>query len=87
MEFSGEKGRMRIGNGLYEVWESVESPYAQGFRSLSRAGDRFEGRTGYFANMVADAAACFREPDRRARSSALDGLRVIEYLNSVRKWR
>jgi predicted dehydrogenase len=87
LEFSGEQGRLRIGNGLYEVWESMESPYAQGFRSLSRAGDRFEGSTGYFANMIADAAACVREPGRRPRSGATDGLRVIEYLNSVRNWR
>ncbi|MDR3146256.1 MAG: Gfo/Idh/MocA family oxidoreductase [Treponema sp.] len=87
LEFSCEKGRLRIGNGLYEVWESRESPYAQGFRSLSRAGDRFEGKTGYFANMIADAAACVREPGRRPRSGAADGLRVIEYLNSVAKWR
>jgi predicted dehydrogenase len=87
LEFSCEKGRLRIGNGVYEVWESVESPYAQGFRSLSRAGDRFEGKTGYFANMIADAAACVREPGRQPRSSAADGLRVIEYLNSVGKWR
>ncbi|MDR1636437.1 MAG: Gfo/Idh/MocA family oxidoreductase [Treponema sp.] len=87
LEFSGEKGRLRIGNGVYEVWESAESPYAQGFRSLSRAGDRFEGKTGYFANMIADAAASFREPGRRPVSSAADGLRVIEYLHSVGKWR
>jgi hypothetical protein len=87
LEFSGEKGRLRIGNGLYEVWESAESPYAQGFRSLSRAGDCFEGSTGYFANMMADAAACVREPGRQPRSGVMDGLRVIEYLNSVRKWR
>ena len=87
LEFSCEKGRLRIGNGVYEVWESVESPYAQGFRSLSPADDRFEGKTGYFANMIADAAACVREPGRRPCSSAADGLRVIEYLHSVGKWR
>jgi predicted dehydrogenase len=87
LEFSCGKGRLKIGNGVYEVWESVESPYAQGFRSLSRTGDRFEGRTGYFANMIADAAACVREPGRRPCSSATDGLRVIEYLHSVGKWR
>ncbi|MDR3248902.1 MAG: Gfo/Idh/MocA family oxidoreductase [Treponema sp.] len=87
LEFSSEKGRLRIGNGVYEVWESAESPYAQGFRSLKLADDRFEGKTGYFANMVADAVACVREPARLPRSSATDGLRVIEYLASVRKWR
>ncbi|GHV41944.1 oxidoreductase [Spirochaetia bacterium] len=87
MEFSCEQGRLRIGNGVYEVWESGESPYAQGFRSLKRTGDVFEGPTGYFANMVRDAVACVREPDRQPLSGAADGLRVIEYLNSVRPWR
>jgi hypothetical protein len=86
MEFSCERGRLRIGNGVFEVWESAESPYAEGFRSLKRTGDVFEGPTGYFANMVKDAAACAREPSLQPRSSAADGLRVIEYLNAVKRW-
>jgi predicted dehydrogenase len=86
MEFSCEKGRLRIGNGIFEVWESAESPYAENFRSLKKTADAFEGPTGYFANMAADAAACVRDPARRPRSSAADGLRVIEYLHSVKPW-
>jgi hypothetical protein len=86
MEFSCERGRLRIGNGVYEVWESAESPYAQGFRSLTRTSDVFEGPTGYFANMVKDAVACVREADRQPLSSAADGLKVIEYLSSVKRW-
>jgi hypothetical protein len=86
MEFSCERGRLRIGNGVFEVWESAESPYAEGFRSLTRTADVFEGPTGYFANMVKDAVACVREPLRQPLSGAADGLRVIEYLNSVRAW-
>jgi hypothetical protein len=86
MEFSCEWGRLRIGNGVFEVWESVESPYAEGFRSLKHTADVFEGPTGYFANMVKDAAACVREAERQPLSSAADGLRVIEYLNSVKRW-
>ncbi|MDR1986036.1 MAG: Gfo/Idh/MocA family oxidoreductase [Treponema sp.] len=87
LEFSCTQGRVRIGNGIFEVWESAESPYAEGFRSLRKTQDTFEGPTGYFANMLQDAAACVREPDRQPRSSALDGLRVIQYLNSVQPWR
>jgi hypothetical protein len=86
MEFSCERGCLRIGNGVFEVWESTESPYAEGFRSLKPAEDVFEGPTGYFANMVQDAVACVREADRQPRSSAADGLRVIEYLHAVRRW-
>jgi len=87
MEFSCEKGRLRIGNGVFEVWESVPSPYAEKFRSLKKTDETFSGPTGYFANMVKDAAACVKEPGRSPCSSADDGLRVIEYLNSIRAWR
>ena len=87
IEFSCERGRLRIGNGVFEIWESAPSPYAEQFRSLKQSGETFEGPTGYFANMLADAVACAREPGRCPRSSAADGLRVIEYLHSVRAWR
>jgi predicted dehydrogenase len=86
MEFSCERGRLRIGNGIFEVWESRGSPYAEGFRSLEKTGQVFEGKTGYFANMVRDAVACVRDPLRQPRSGAADALKVIEYLHSVRAW-
>jgi len=87
IEFSCEKGRMRIGNGIFEVWESVPSPYAEKFRSLQNTGAQFSGPTGYFANMLKDAVLCAKDTKHKPRSRAQDGLRVIEYLNSVRKWR
>ena len=86
IEFSCEKGRLRIGNGIFEVWESVPSPYAEKFRSLKQTSQTFTGPTGYFANMVKDAVACVNDPDRQPHSSAADGLRVIEYLHSVKAW-
>ena len=86
LEFSCERGRLRIGNGVFEVSESAESPYAEGFRSLKRTDDAFAGPTGYFAAMVEDAVACCRDPSRRPRSGAEDGLRVIEYLDSAKAW-
>jgi len=87
MEFSCEKGRLRIGNGVFEVWESAPSPYAEKFRSLKRTDETFTGPTGYFANMVQDAVDCVKEPGKQPRSGAENGLRVIEYLNSVKAWR
>jgi hypothetical protein len=86
MEFSCERGRLRIGNGIFEIWESAPSPYAEKFRSLKQTGEVFSGPTGYFANMVKDAVACVQDPNHRPRSSAADGLRVIEYLHSVKAW-
>ena len=87
LEFSCAKGRLRIGNGIFEVWESGESPYAEQFRSLVKTPTGFEGPTGYFANMIADAVRCAREPGNKPASSAACGLAVIEYLHSVRAWR
>jgi predicted dehydrogenase len=83
MEFSCERGRLRIGNGIFEVWESLPSPYAEQFRSLKQTSETFTGPTGYFANMVQDAARLAREGGGTPGSSAADGLRVIEYLHSV----
>lgn len=87
IEFSCEKGRLRIGNGVFEVFESVPSPYAEKFNSLKKTSETFSVPTGYFANMVKDAVACVKDPHREPVSSAADGLRVIEYLNSVSVWR
>ena len=83
MEFSCEKGRLRIGNGVFEIWKTIPSPYAEKFRSLELTDQTFSGPTGYFANMIKDAVCCVRQNKRHPRSSALDGLRVIEYLDSV----
>jgi len=87
IEFSCEKGRLRVGNGIFEIMESVPSPYAEKFRSLRNTGEVFSGPTGYFANMLKDALSCVKDPHHAPVSGAIDGLRVIEYLNSVKKWR
>jgi len=86
IEFSCEKGRLRIGNCIFEIWESAASPYAEKFRSLKKTEDGFSGPTGYFANMLKDAVSCVRDPQRKPVSSAMDGLSVIEYLNSIMPW-
>jgi len=87
IELSCEKGRLRIGNGVFEVWESIPSPYAENFRSLKNTGENFCGQTGYFSNMLKDAIRCVKEPGCLPVSGATDGLKVIEYLNSVSKWK
>jgi predicted dehydrogenase len=87
MSFSFERGRLRIGNGIFEVWESEPSPYAEKFRSLKKTACGFAGPTGYFANMIKDAAACVQDPARQPVSGAADGLEVIKYLSSVARWK
>ncbi|MDR2729559.1 MAG: Gfo/Idh/MocA family oxidoreductase [Treponema sp.] len=87
IEFSCERGRLRIGNGIFEVYESAPSPYAENFRSLKNTGETFTGKTLYFSNMLRDAVNCVRDKQRVPRSSAADGLRVIGYLNAVSRWK
>jgi predicted dehydrogenase len=82
LEFSCSQGRLKIGNGVFEVEESDESPYAEKFRSLKKTEDSFIGKTGYFANMLADAVACYRESGRRPESSASDAFQTVRYLSS-----
>ncbi|MDR1930470.1 MAG: Gfo/Idh/MocA family oxidoreductase [Treponema sp.] len=86
LEFSCAGGRLRIGNGIFEVWESGESPYAEGFRSLKKSREGYGEPTAYFSGMVEDAAACVRDKSRTPVSPASAGLRVIEYLHSVSPW-
>jgi predicted dehydrogenase len=77
------RGRLRIGNGLYEEWESRPSPYYEGFRSLRRSRSRLSRRTGYFRGMLADAVAVLRQPGRQPVSSGEDGLAVVEAIEKI----
>jgi predicted dehydrogenase len=83
IEISCAKGRLKIGNGVFEVYQSAASTYAEGFRSLSKIRSGFEGYTGYFSGMVADAAACVHDPAREPVSGAKQALAVIEYLSNL----
>lgn len=79
---SFSRGRLRVGNGVYAVERSAKSPHYEGYRSLVPESSAPIGPTGYFANMVADAVACFREPGREPVSSAADGYEVMKFIFS-----
>jgi predicted dehydrogenase len=87
IEISLKSGRLRIGNGVYEVWKSVESPYAKGFRALTLIESGFKEPTGYFSRMIEDAVKQAQDARAEPVSTARDALRVIEYLSSVAKWK
>jgi predicted dehydrogenase len=86
IDISLSAGRIRIGNGVYEIRKSAESPYAKGFRSLSPVCSAFSGPTGYFSRMAEDAVCLCRGEKSEPLSGARDALRVIEYLSSVSRW-
>jgi predicted dehydrogenase len=83
LDFCFPRGRLRIGNGLYEEWESGPSPYYEGFRSLRRRRAHPPSRTGYFRFMLADAVAVLRQPGRRPVSSGEDGLAAVEAIEKI----
>lgn len=83
VEFSCEQGRLKIGNGVWLLEESGPSTYAENFRALFPSAERFQGPTGYFTNMVADAVACTIDRNLEPQSTALDGLKAIQYLQAV----
>jgi predicted dehydrogenase len=79
-------GRIRVGNGIWEVWRSEPSRYYESFRSLTltegKPGQGF-GKTGYFSGMMAHAVELFRNPTLPGESTYGDGLRALELLDAA----
>ncbi len=84
---SCERGEIQLGNGVYRELESGASPYYEGYRSLRLVRENPFTETGYFRNMVADAAACARDPERRPASGAGDAEYATRAIFSVRPFR
>ncbi|MDR3199952.1 MAG: Gfo/Idh/MocA family oxidoreductase [Spirochaetales bacterium] len=83
IDLSFSRGRIRIGNGLYEEYESKTSPYYEGFRSLIKQKTPPFTATGYFLSMMKDAAACARDPKRIPSSGAADGYEALRFILSL----
>jgi predicted dehydrogenase len=84
IELSFERGRARVGNGVLSFEGSEESPYYEGYRSLLPSDTPALSKTGYFANMIADAVRCVRDPGYEPVSSALDGLAAMRFITAMR---
>ena len=96
VELSFERGRIRVGNGVFSFEVSGESPYYEGYRSLLPDEAPEIGKTGYFSNMIADAVRCLRRRQVAGAgggvggitcepvSSAVDGYAVMKYIRSMR---
>jgi predicted dehydrogenase len=85
LDLSFSEGRIRVGNGTYEEYESGPSPYYEGMRSLLKNDIQRPFPTGYFANMMADAVGCVRDKHREPVSSAIDGYKAIAFIDSVKE--
>jgi predicted dehydrogenase len=87
IDLAFSEGRIRIGNGLYEEYESKTSPYYEGFRSLVKKETKPFAKTDYFLSMMKDAAACARDPKRVPVSTAADGYEALRFILSLAKTR
>ena len=85
LDLSFSEGRIRVGNGLYEEYESGPSPFYEGMRSLLKNDVPRPFPTGYFSNMMVDAVECVRDKSRKPVSSAIDGYKAIAFIDSVKE--
>jgi predicted dehydrogenase len=83
LELGFQRGRLRVGNGVYEEWESAPSRFYEGFHSLRRVSAPRFRRTRYFAGMMEDAVAVALHPGRIPQSSGQEGLRALETIESI----
>ena len=87
LDLSFERGRIRIGNGLYEEWVGGESPLYEKMRSLLpvQVDTSALSPTEYFLGMAKDAVRAFREPGYQPVSSLRDGVAALETLDTILK--
>ncbi len=86
IDFDCSSGRLRCGNGVWELWKSEPSRLYEEFRSLalkSRPGKTPYRTTGYFSGMMAHAVALARDPLLPVESSFRDGLSALETLDAI----
>ncbi len=85
LELSFSRGRIRVGNGVYEEYESRESTYYEKMRSLYPAEREVMEKTGYFTNMLKDAVRVIKTPGTLPLSSYQDGLASLRMIEQIRK--
>ncbi|MBQ9237723.1 MAG: Gfo/Idh/MocA family oxidoreductase [Treponema sp.] len=84
LDILGTEGRVRIGNGMYEVYRRMPSRLYSGFYSL--ASDRhthIPKKTGYFARMVQHAVD-YLDGNVPLKSSIADGLAALELIETIK---
>ena len=85
LDLGFERGRIRVGNGLYEEFVGGPSPLYDKMRSLLpvpvEPTELYP--TGYFSGMAADAVRAAREPGYRPVSTLSDGLAALEAIERL----
>jgi predicted dehydrogenase len=80
-----ERGRVVVGNGVYEELESSASTFYKGFNSLVKKVDTFNASTGYFSGMLSDAVDLLKKrgSDRKPVSGGYDGYMAIKTIYDI----
>jgi len=86
LDLSFAKGRVRVGNGLYEEYISDSSPYYEKMRSLRLIDKSFQ-KTEYFKAMFADAVKCFKQSDWQPGSTAQDAFDASSFIERILEWK
>lgn len=85
LHFHFSHGLVRLGNGLYEEYNSVQSPYYKDFFSLSCNKRRSKQSTYCFANMIKHAHDLFAGRAKKSLSSFDDGYAVVKFFRDVER--
>ena len=87
LDLSFERGRIRVGNGLYEESVGGPSPLYDKMRSLLpvEVDPATLYPTHYFSGMAADAVKAVLEPKYLPASSIEDGLAALESIDRILK--
>lgn len=84
IDIIGTEGRIRIGNGIFELYKRVESILYTGFYSLIlNKKIKAPKKTKYFSNMVQNAVD-FLDGKEYLKSSIKTGLNTLEVLESIK---
>jgi predicted dehydrogenase len=85
LDLGFEKGRVRIGNGLYEEFIGAPSPLYEKMRSLVPVEVDRDSLypTRYFAGMAEDAVRAASEPGYQPSSTMADGLAALEAIEAL----
>jgi predicted dehydrogenase len=84
LRLSFSDGEIRLGNGIFSLQRSVESPYYESFRSLAEIPRTPPEPTGYFIGMMNEAVRLVEDPSARSQSSAEDAWAVLRVIRAAR---
>jgi predicted dehydrogenase len=85
LDVSFPRGMIKIGNGVYEEYESKESPFYKNFKSLMRKNVPPFERTNYFSGMLEDAVQFvrYKKKGKSPVSRGLDGYYAVKAISHI----